>query len=102
MRHNKYEPLVEEADFTYATFQYAHIRFKNGRKSVVFLRNVAPVPGYGSSDQSWYEAISLKPQEVIHDGSSPSANALTHHEYDALSPELPDEEKKSLRQELTL
>ena len=38
-------------------------------------------------------------KKVIHNGSSPSKNALTHHEHDKLSPEFPDKKDKSLHQE---
>ena len=99
MRHNKYEPLVEEADLIHATPQYAHIRFKNGRESTVSLRDVAPVPDSGSSNQSWHETIPPEPEEAIHDGSSPNENASTHHEHDILTPKLPDEEETFLRRE---
>ena len=96
---NKYKPLVEEADLIHATSQNAHLRFKNGRESTVSLRDVAPVPGPGSSNQLWHETIPPEPEAVIHDGSFSSENALPHHEHDTLSPELPDEENKSLRRE---
>ena len=99
VRHNKYEPLVEEADLIHATPQYAHIRFKNGRESTVSLRDVAPVPDSGSSNQSLHETIPSEPEEAIHDGSSPNENASTYHEHDILTPKLPDEEEKSLRRE---
>ena len=95
---NKYKPLVEEADLIHATSQYTHIRFKNGRESTVSLRDVAPVPGPGSSNQLWHETIPPEPEAVIHDGSFSSENALPH-EHDTLSPELLDEENKSLRRE---
>ena len=45
-RHNrssKYEPLLEEADLIHATQQYAFVRFKNGHKSMVSLRDIAPL-----------------------------------------------------------
>ena len=99
VRHNKYEPLVEEADLIHATPQYAHIRFKNGRESTVSLRDVAPVPDSGYSNQSWHETIPPEPEEPIHDGFSPDENASTHHEHEILTPKLPDEEEKSLRRE---
>ena len=85
-----------------ATPQYAHIRFKNGRESTVSLGDVAPVPGPGSFNQSWHETIPPEPQELIHDGSSPSENASTHHECDTLSPKLPNEEDKPLRREANM
>ena len=102
VRHNKYEPLVEEVDLIRATPQYAHIRFNNGRESNVSLGDVAPVPGPGSFNQSWHETIPPEPQELIHDGSPPSENASTHHECDTLSPKLPDEEDKPLRREANM
>ena len=46
-RHNrssKYELVVEEANFKHATPQYAFVCFKNGHKSTVSLRNIAPLP----------------------------------------------------------
>ena len=92
-RQNKYKPLVEEANLIYATPQYAHIRFKNGRESTVSLRDVAPVPDSGSSNQSWHETIPPEPEEAIRDGSPPSKNTSIHHEHDTLTPKLPDEEK---------
>ena len=63
------------------------------------MRDVAPVPGPGSTNQSWHETIFPEPEEVIHDRFSPSKNASTHHEHDTLSPKLPDEEDKPLRRE---
>ena len=63
------------------------------------MRDVAPVPDSGSSNQSWHETIPSEPEEAVHDSSSPSENASTHHEHDVLTPKLPDEEEKSLRRE---
>ena len=82
--------MVEEADLIHATPQYAHIRFKNARESTVSLRDVAPVPDSGSSNQSWHKTIPPEPEEAIHDGSSPNENASTHHEHDILTPKLPE------------
>ena len=86
--------MVEEADFIRATLQYAHIRVKNGRECTVSLKDVAPIPGPGLSNQSWHETIPPKPEEVIYDRFSPSKNASTHHEHDTLSFKLADEEDK--------
>ena len=99
VRHNKYEPLVEEADFIRATLQYAQIRVKNGREYIVSLKDVAPVPGPGLFNQSWHETIPPEPEEVIYDRFSANKNASTHHEHDTLSPKMPDEEDKPLRRE---
>ena len=96
--HNKYGQLVL-ADLIHATPQYVHIQFKNSCENTVSLKDVTPVIGPGSSNQSWYETIPLEPKKVIHDGFSPRNNASTHHEHDMLSPKLPDEEDKSLHRE---
>ena len=44
-RTSKYEPLVEKADLIHATPSYAHVRFLNGHKTKVSLRDVAPFSG---------------------------------------------------------
>ena len=47
-RHNlqsKYDPQLEEADLIHATPLYAHVRFRNGRKTTVSIRDVAPLSG---------------------------------------------------------
>ena len=43
-KSSKYEPVVEEADLSHATQQYAFVRFKNGHESTVSLRDIAPLP----------------------------------------------------------
>ena len=85
------------ANLIHATPHYAHIQFKNSCKSTVSLKDVAPVPGPASSNQSWHETIRFKTEEVIHDGFSPKNNASTHQEHNMLSSKFPDEEDKSLQ-----
>ena len=87
--------MVEEANFIRATLQYAYIRVKNGGECIVSLRDVAPIPGPGLSNQSWHETIPPEPEEVIYDRFSPSKNASTHHKHHTLSFKLADEEDKT-------
>ena len=47
-RHNRQsrcDRLVEEADLIHATPQYARVRFRNGRKTTVSLRDATPLSG---------------------------------------------------------
>ena len=90
-RLSKYEPLVKQVDLIHATPQYAHVRYKDSRKTSVLLRDVAPIPLENKSDPlSTLTKENLTPRNneaVFEDSptSIPSEDITSHVE--ALAPE---------------
>ena len=44
VRHTKNDPLVDEVEFTDVNPTYAHIRYADGQKSTVSLKDLSPCP----------------------------------------------------------
>ena len=101
-RQSKYDPLVKEVNLVHATPHYAHVRLRNGRKTTVSLRDVAPLSGTeesrltvplagGSSSGSEFvdEAIPYEPlphhDEVSQNELETSQTEISHEDSNSFS-----------------